>query len=284
MTMLADLVAQNTATTGTGTVTLGSAVTGFRTVAASGIPDGAIVSYAIQDGTNRETGTGTVGGSGTTITRGLRASTTGSLLSLTGSAIVTIQPNAGDFPFIPSPAASGWLTGRASVSSNNGFFSTGFAVFHPIIFPSRRTIDRLACMVWNAGTASAAKLALYRPGADGFPLTKVAENAATLDTTTAGAKIGTLVSNPIVDAGVYWAGFTSNSNTGTYLSEENLSQEIAKLGIATTIPASNDFSLMRLEHAVTWSGSGEIFPTSLTSLSVLYNSYAATPSVFARCV
>lgn len=101
MGVLADLVAQNTATTGTGTVTLGAAVTGFRTVAASGLTDGVIVSYAIQDGTNRETGTGVVGASGTTLTRVLRASSTGSLLNLTGLAIVTIQPNAGDFD-IPS--------------------------------------------------------------------------------------------------------------------------------------------------------------------------------------
>lgn len=99
MSLLADLVAQNTATTGTGTVTLGTAVTGFRTVAASGIPDGATVSYAIQDGTNRETGAGVVGASGTTLTRVLRTSSTGSLLNLAGSAIVTIQPNAGDFDY-----------------------------------------------------------------------------------------------------------------------------------------------------------------------------------------
>ena len=96
MSILADLVQQSTSTTGTGTVTLGSAVTGFRTVAASGIPDGSVVSYAILDGTNRETGTGVIGSSGTTLTRVLRASTTGSLLNLTGSATVGIAANAGD--------------------------------------------------------------------------------------------------------------------------------------------------------------------------------------------
>ena len=97
MSLLADLVQQNTATPGTGTITLGSAVTGFRTLAASGIPDGSVVSYAILDGTNRETGTGVVGGSGTTLTRVLRSSSTGSLLNLSGSAVVAISPNAGDF-------------------------------------------------------------------------------------------------------------------------------------------------------------------------------------------
>jgi hypothetical protein len=99
MGVLADLVQQSTATTGTGTITLGAAVTGFRTVAGAGIADGVVVSYAIQDGTNRETGTGTVGGSGTTLTRTLLASSTGSLLNLSGSAVVGIAPNAADFDF-----------------------------------------------------------------------------------------------------------------------------------------------------------------------------------------
>lgn len=97
MTVLADLVQQSTASTGTGTVTLGAAVTGFRTVLGAGIADGSVVSYAILEGTNRETGTGVIGASGTTLTRVLRASSTGSLLNLTGSAVVSIQPNAADF-------------------------------------------------------------------------------------------------------------------------------------------------------------------------------------------
>jgi hypothetical protein len=97
MGLLADLVHQSTATTGTGTVTLGAAVTDFRTVAGAGIADGSVVSYLIQDGTKREVGTGVIGASGTTMTRVLRASSTGSLLNLTGSAFVGIGANAGDF-------------------------------------------------------------------------------------------------------------------------------------------------------------------------------------------
>ena len=118
MSIVADLVQQNTATTGTGTITLGSAVTGFRTIAGAGIADGSVVSYAIQDGTNRETGTGTVGASGTTLTRVLRASSTGSLLSLTGSAVVGIASNAEDFSTNLSYTAS---TRAVASSSGAGF-------------------------------------------------------------------------------------------------------------------------------------------------------------------
>ncbi len=101
MTILADLIRQTTSTAGTGTITLGAAVSGFRTIAGAGIADGSFVSYSLFDNgnSNRETGTGIVGSNGTTLTRLFRASSTGSLLNLSGSAIVAISPNADDFDF-----------------------------------------------------------------------------------------------------------------------------------------------------------------------------------------
>ncbi len=87
-----DRVSFSTATTGTGTVTAGSATSGFRTMAtaASGspIPDGTQVSYTIEDGAAWETGTGVTGGTATTLTRVLSQSSTGALLNLSGSAKV----------------------------------------------------------------------------------------------------------------------------------------------------------------------------------------------------
>lgn len=92
-----DFVSFTTSTTGTGTVTIGSATSSFRTPLDAGIPDGTKVEYAIKDGTDRESGTGVIGGTSTTLSRVLSQSTTGSLLNLSGSATVFITPIAAQY-------------------------------------------------------------------------------------------------------------------------------------------------------------------------------------------
>jgi len=75
MGLLYNLARMTTATTGTGTITLSSAVSGYLTFALAGVNNGDVISYAINDGANSEIGTGTYTSAGTTLTRTVTKST-----------------------------------------------------------------------------------------------------------------------------------------------------------------------------------------------------------------
>jgi hypothetical protein len=98
MTKLVNRAKMTTATTGTGTITLGSAVDGFQTFAAAGVANADVVRYVIEDGDNWEIGTGTYTASGTTLSRTVQeSSAAGSAISLSGNAVVFVSATAEDF-------------------------------------------------------------------------------------------------------------------------------------------------------------------------------------------
>jgi len=106
--VLADRVQETTTTTGTGTVTLAGAVSGFQTFAAVG--DGNSTYYTIAGGSEWEVGIGTYTASGTTLSR------TTVISSSNSGSLVTFSAGTKNV-FVTYPAARSIPTNRAIVMS-----------------------------------------------------------------------------------------------------------------------------------------------------------------------
>ena len=97
MAVLVNRAKMSTSTTGTGTITLGSAEDSYQTFADAGVANGDVVRYIIEDGSNFEIGTGTYTSSGTTLSRTVsESSNSNNAINLSGSATVFVGATAQD--------------------------------------------------------------------------------------------------------------------------------------------------------------------------------------------
>lgn len=147
-----------TATAGTGTITLGSAIAsgaainlcGFHTFAAAGVTNSTVVSYLILDANGAwEYGTGTYTTSGTTLSRTLGASSTGSLLSLSGSAQVFITARAEDIVNTTTQVIAGTgMSGGGALSGNVTLTNAGVVTVKVQTFAASGTYTPSAGMLY----------------------------------------------------------------------------------------------------------------------------------------
>jgi len=157
-----------TATTGTGTLTLGSAESGYQSFADAGVVDTDVVRYVIEDGTAWEIGTGTY--SAGTLTRTvLESSNADAALNLTGSAVVYVSATAEDIPPVlelyaenPSSPTAPSATGTNAVAI--GFENTASGIYATAIGASSSGLGSKAV----TGAGAMALGGSYASGVDSF--------------------------------------------------------------------------------------------------------------------
>lgn len=163
--MFVDRAKMTTPTTGTGTITLGSASAGFQTFAAAGVTNGAAVRYVIEDGTAWEIGTGTYTTAGTTLSRSLEQSSTGALLVLSGAAVVYVTAAAADLAgFQPlatvlTNTTASYTTAEQSKLSGIASGATANSADATLLARANHTGTQLAATISDFSTAAKTAIA-----------------------------------------------------------------------------------------------------------------------------
>ena len=167
MVTLVNRAKVSTATTGTGTITLGSAESGYQTFADAGVVDADVVRYVIEDGTNWEIGTGSYTATGTTLSRTLGESSTGALLSLTGAAVVYVSVAADDLQSAIGFSDSQTATTSSTASTVIATYATTAYNAAKIVVVADNGTDRTVSellVTWKGATAYATEYAVVNTG------------------------------------------------------------------------------------------------------------------------
>jgi hypothetical protein len=163
MAILRDLASMTSATTGTGTLTLAAAASGFITFDNAGVPHGGVtVTYLIVDGTNREVGRGVYTFSGLTLTRAtvLASTNGGSAISCSGAQTVSITDAAEDHIAVDEAQPTAFTAAqKGQIFANIGGSMYGGLLTVPTLANFTKLNQGSSTMVQNAASVYLAQAA-----------------------------------------------------------------------------------------------------------------------------
>lgn len=214
MSGLLNMVKVNVTSTGTGTLTLGTAIASFLTLAGASAVDGREYSYVIEEGSAREVGWGVAGSSGTTLTRNCVNSTNSNApINLTGSAIMYISPLASDLQRAPYPVGH-WVAPWGGSNGDIGGASTANRMLCDAFeLLSDATVTGVCIVVGSTVVAgSNCQLAIYATDpvtgeATGAPIW----NSGNLSTATADVSLTITGLNIRLPKGRYWFAYMTSA-------------------------------------------------------------------------
>ena len=252
--VLGNRAKMSTSTTGTGTITLGSALSGYQTFAQAGITNGQTVRYAIEDGTNFEIGSGVFTSSGTTLTRSVtESSNSDNAISLSGSAEVFITASAADI-FVNDGATSLTTTGTITAGGNVAI-STGVI---DLKNGGAQSVVKFYCESSNAHYAE-----IKAPAHGAFSGNVTLTLPATTDTIAGIAATQTFTNKTLTAPKIADGGFIADANGNELVVFQTTGSAVNQLEITNNASGSNPILAAtggdtNIGIALTPKGTGEI--------------------------
>lgn len=225
--MLHNLAKMTSATTGTGTLTLDSAVSGFLSFNAAGVIDGQIVKYSIRDGANSEVGIGTYTASGTTLSRDIVENSTnaGAKINCSGSQQVMITALKSDFSvgWVPFAYPMGYVGSASLTSTGATVEANGGSVAMPVELQGPMLLGSVSCRLADASLERSWGWDLYVHYANNGlasqnVLTRVAQSNGNDTYTASGNTMRTLAAANapvLLSPGIYWLVFQCRHATNS---------------------------------------------------------------------
>ena len=252
--VLGNRAKMSTSTTGTGTITLGSALSGYQTFAQAGITNGQTVRYAVEDGTNFEIGSGVFTSSGTTLTRNVTESTNSdNAINLSGSGEVFITASAADI-FVNDGATSLTTTGTITAGGNVAI-STGVI---DLKNGGSQSVVKFYCESSNAHYAQ-----IQAPAHGSFSGDVTLTLPATTDTIAGIAATQTLTNKTLTAPKIADGGFIADANGNELVVFQTTGSAVNQLEITNNASGSNPILAAtggdtNIGIALTPKGTGEI--------------------------